>query len=88
MQSHRLIRSGSCFFERGGITGSKIQDAFRIGQLGKGKGEPEYWAAVVKPGMVLFEISGIPEAAARDCLARVAYKMPFRCRFVTRRPNL
>ena len=57
-------------------------------RMGKGKGEPEYWAAVIKPGMILYEISGIPEAAARDCLARVAYKMPFRCRFVTRRPNL
>ena len=38
--------------------------------------------------MILFEVSGIPEAAARDCLARVAYKMPFRCRFVGRRPNI
>jgi len=57
-------------------------------RMGKGKGEPEYWASVVKPGMILFEISGIPEAAARDCLARVAYKMPFKCRFVTRRPNI
>ena len=56
-------------------------------RMGKGKGEPEYWAAVVKPGMILFEIGGIPEAAARDCLARVAYKMPFKCRFVPRRPN-
>jgi len=55
-------------------------------RMGKGKGEPEFWAAVIKPGMILFEISGIPEAAARDCLAKVAYKMPFRCRFVTRRP--
>jgi large subunit ribosomal protein L16 len=54
-------------------------------RMGKGKGEPEYWAAVVKPGMVLFEIAGVPEAAARDCLARVAYKMPFRCRLVSRR---
>src|SRR5580693_6681251 len=53
-------------------------------RMGKGKGEPEYWAAVIKPGMVLFEIGGLPEAAARDCLARVAYKMPFRCRFVKR----
>ena len=35
--------------------------------MGKGKGEPEYWAAVVKPGMILFEIGGLPEAAARDC---------------------
>src|SRR3954452_20842314 len=57
-------------------------------RMGKGKGEPEYWTAVVKSGQVLFEISGLPEAAARDCLARVAYKMPFKCRFVTRRPNV
>ena len=57
-------------------------------RMGKGKGEPEYWAAVVKPGMILFEVSGLPEAVARDCLARVAYKMPFRCRFVTRRPSV
>lgn len=56
-------------------------------RMGKGKGEPEYWAAVVKPGMVLYEIAGLPETAARDCLARVAYKMPFRCRFVSRRPS-
>jgi large subunit ribosomal protein L16 len=57
-------------------------------RMGKGKGEPEYWAAVIKPGMILYEIAGLPEPAARDCLARVAYKMPFRCRFVTRRPNI
>ena len=57
-------------------------------RMGKGKGEPEYWAAVVKPGMILFEIAGLPEAAARDALARVAYKMPFKCRFVTRRPSV
>jgi large subunit ribosomal protein L16 len=57
-------------------------------RMGKGKGEPEYWAAVVKPGMVLFEVAGVPEAAARDCLARVAYKMPFRCRLVGRRPSV
>ena len=57
-------------------------------RMGKGKGEPEYWAAVVKPGMILFEIAGLPEQAARDCLARVAYKMPFKCRFVTRRPSV
>ena len=57
-------------------------------RMGKGKGEPEFWAAVVKPGMILFEIAGLPEAAARDSLARVAYKMPFRCRFVSRRPSV
>src|SRR6187401_662569 len=57
-------------------------------RMGKGKGEPEYWTAVVRAGQILFEIGGLPEAAARDCLARVAYKMPFKCRFVTRRPNV
>jgi large subunit ribosomal protein L16 len=57
-------------------------------RMGKGKGEPEYWAAVVKPGMVLFEVAGLPEATARDCLARVAYKMPFRCRFIGRKKNM
>ena len=57
-------------------------------RMGKGKGEPEYWAAVIKPGMILYEVSGLPEAAARDVLARVAYKMPFRCRFVARRPSV
>src|SRR5213596_400084 len=56
-------------------------------RMGKGKGEPEFWAAVIKPGMILFEIGGLPETAARDALARVSYKMPFRCRLVTRRPN-
>ena len=53
-------------------------------RMGKGKGEPEYWASVIKPGMILFELSGLPEAAARDTMARVAYKMPFKCRFVRR----
>jgi large subunit ribosomal protein L16 len=57
-------------------------------RMGKGKGEPEYWAAVVKPGMILYEVAGLPGPAARDCLARVAYKMPFKCRLVARRPNV
>jgi large subunit ribosomal protein L16 len=56
-------------------------------RMGKGKGEPEYWAAVIKPGQILFEIAGLPENTARDCLARVAYKMPFKCRFIGRRHN-
>jgi len=54
-------------------------------RMGKGKGEPEYWAAVVKPGTVLYEVGGISEEAARLCLARVAYKMPIRVRFIRRR---
>ena len=57
-------------------------------RMGKGKGEVEYWAAVVKPGTVIFEVAGIGEDAARRALARIAYKMPVACRFVTRRPSL
>jgi large subunit ribosomal protein L16 len=57
-------------------------------RMGKGKGEPEYWAAVVKPGMMLFEVAGVPEQSARECLARVAYKMPFKTKLIARRPNI
>src|SRR5690242_19944308 len=53
-------------------------------RMGTGKGEPEFWAAVVKPGTVMFEISGVDEPTAKRCLARVAYKMPVACRFVKR----
>jgi large subunit ribosomal protein L16 len=55
-------------------------------RMGKGKGEPDYWAAVVKPGTILYEISGTTEEAARVCFARLAHKMPVRVRFVSRRP--
>ena len=50
--------------------------------MGKGKGEPEYWAAVVKPGSILYEISGVTEEAARLCFRRLAHKMPVRVRLV------
>jgi large subunit ribosomal protein L16 len=53
-------------------------------RMGKGKGEPDFWTAVVKPGTVLFELGGIPEEYAREALARIAYKMPIRTRFVRR----
>lgn len=55
-------------------------------RMGKGKGEPEYWAAVVRPGTILFEVGGISEEAARMCFTRLAHKMPVRVRFVRRRP--
>jgi len=55
-------------------------------RMGKGKAEPEYWAARVKPGTVLYEIAGVPKDVARAAFVRVAHKMPFRCRFVERRP--
>jgi large subunit ribosomal protein L16 len=57
-------------------------------RMGKGKGEVEFWAAVVKPGTVLFEVTGLSEEAAREVFARVAHKMPVTCRFVARRPTV
>jgi large subunit ribosomal protein L16 len=54
-------------------------------RMGKGKGEPEYWAAVVKEGTVLFEIGGVTEDVARMCFARLAHKMPVKVRFIRRR---
>lgn len=53
-------------------------------RMGKGKGNPELWVAVVKPGALLFELSGIPEGLARDTLRVAAAKLPIRTRFLTR----
>jgi large subunit ribosomal protein L16 len=55
-------------------------------RMGKGKGEPDYWAAVVREGTVLYEIGGVSEEAARLCFTRLAHKMPVRVRFLRRRP--
>ena len=57
-------------------------------RMGKGKAEVEGWVARVKPGTILYEIGGVDETVARTALARVAYKMPIKCRFVTRRHSL
>jgi large subunit ribosomal protein L16 len=54
-------------------------------RMGKGKAETAFWAARIKPGTVLFEIAGVPEDIARQAMARIAHKMPVRCRFVGRR---
>jgi large subunit ribosomal protein L16 len=54
-------------------------------RMGTGKADVEYWAARVKPGTILFEIAGVPEDLAKQAMARIAYKMPIRCRFVGRR---
>ncbi|MBS0206407.1 MAG: 50S ribosomal protein L16 [Planctomycetes bacterium] len=53
-------------------------------RMGTGKGEPDHWVAVIRPGKVLFELAGVSEAAARECFARVAYKLPIRVRLVGR----
>ena len=52
-------------------------------RMGSGKGSPEYWVAVVKPGRVLFEVAGVPAADAREALRLAGHKLPLRCKFVT-----
>jgi len=54
-------------------------------RMGKGKGEPDFWAATVRPGTVMYEISGVTEEAAKICFARLAHKMPVRVRMVKRK---
>jgi large subunit ribosomal protein L16 len=56
-------------------------------RMGTGKGEPDHWVAVVKPGTVLFEIAGANREAARDCFNRVAHKLPLKVRLIERRPG-
>jgi large subunit ribosomal protein L16 len=56
-------------------------------RMGKGKGEPKYWCAVIRPGTIIFEIGGLPKDAVVDCFNRVAHKLPFRCRLVARRAS-
>ena len=51
-------------------------------RMGSGKGSPEYWVAVVKPGRVMFEIGGVPEETAREAMRLAAYKLPIKCKFI------
>jgi large subunit ribosomal protein L16 len=51
-------------------------------RMGSGKGSPEYWVAVVKPGRVLFEMSGVDEAIAREAMRLASNKLPIKCKFV------
>lgn len=53
-------------------------------RMGSGKGAPEYWVAVVKPGRILFELAGVPEAVAKEALLRAMMKLPVKTRFVLR----
>jgi large subunit ribosomal protein L16 len=81
--SHAIGRTGRYFprvFPHKSVSAKPLEV-----RMGSGKGEPEFWCAVVKPGTVLCEISGVDEMTAKRALARVAHKLPVRCRFVTRR---
>ena len=53
-------------------------------RMGSGKGSPEYWVAVVKPGRIMFEIAGVPEEAAREAMRLASQKLPCKTKFVTR----
>ena len=53
-------------------------------RMGSGKGSPEYWVAVVKPGRVMFEIAGVPEETAREAMRLAANKLPVKCKFVSK----
>ena len=57
-------------------------------RMGGGKGSPESWVAVVKPGKVLFEVAGVSEATAREALRLAMHKLPVKCKFVTREGSL
>ncbi len=53
-------------------------------RMGSGKGSPEYWVAVVKPGRVLFEMDGVSEEIAREAMRLAMHKLPIKCKFVTK----
>ena len=57
-------------------------------RMGKGKGEPDHYVAVVRPGTILYEIAGVSEDAAKHALARIAHKLPIRVRMVRRHPRV
>ena len=57
-------------------------------RMGSGKGSPEYWVAVVKPGRVMFEIGGVSEELAREALRLASHKLPVKCKFVKKEDNL
>lgn len=57
-------------------------------RMGSGKGSPEYWVAVVKPGRILFEIAGVAEETAREALRLAMHKLPIKCKFVAREDEM
>ncbi len=84
--SHHLQRQGRVIirvFPHKSVSSKPLET-----RMGKGKGEPDYWVAVVKAGTMLYEIGGVGEDVARQALSRVARKLPYRCRFVKRRHGL
>ena len=81
--SHFLGREGKLVirvFPQKSVSSKPIET-----RMGKGKGEPEFWVAVVKPGTVIYEIGGVPESISIQAFNRVAHKLPVSVRMITRR---
>ena len=78
------------FLKRGGRVWIKIFPDKPVTQkpaetrMGSGKGSPEYWVAVVKPGRILFEIADVPEELAREAMRLAMHKLPIKCKFVVK----
>ena len=78
------------YIRRGGQVWSKIFPDKPVTEkpaetrMGSGKGSPEYWVAVVKPGRVMFEIAGVSEELAREAMRLASYKLPIKCKFVAK----
>jgi large subunit ribosomal protein L16 len=84
--SHYLAREGRVYlrvFPHKPVSAKPLET-----RMGKGKGEPEFWTAIVKPGTVIYEVGGVSEDIAKRALLRVAHKMPVKTRFVHRRHNV
>ena len=84
--THYLHREGKVYiriFPHKPVSGKPLET-----RMGKGKGDPKEWVACVKSGTVLYEIGGVVEDVARNALARIASKMPMRCRMIMRRHGL
>jgi large subunit ribosomal protein L16 len=84
--THFLHREGKVFvrlFPHKPVSAKPLET-----RMGKGKGEPAFWVARVRPGQVCFEIGGVSEDVAKQALLRVAHKMPIKCRFIKRRHSI
>ncbi len=53
--------------------------------MGKGKGDPEFWVDVIKPGRIIYEIEGVPEGVAKEAMRLAAHKLPVRTKFISRK---
>ena len=84
--THFLHREGKVYmriFPHKPVTAKPLET-----RMGKGKAEPSFWVARVRPGQICFEVGGVSEDVAKLALARVAHKMPIKCRFVKRRHSV